>query len=165
MPLLRSFVLLCCSLAGAGCYTYVPMDTSLRVPDRGESVALDISDRGRVGLSERFGEGVMRIEGRVRSGTPETFEMQIWKVSYLRDGDARWSGETATVNRDFVSRVQGRQFSKPKTIAAVGIAIGSIAALIVTRELISSGNEGEEDPDPDPDPQSIRFPLLKLFFR
>jgi hypothetical protein len=165
MNWLRRSMVFCCTLAGAGCYTYVPMDTSLRVPDRGEAIALEISDRGRVGLSERFGEGVMRIEGRVRSGTLEAFEMQIFKVSYLREGDSRWSGETATVSRDFVSRVQGRQFSRPKTIAAIGITVGTIAALIVTRELISNGREGDEDPNPDPDPDSIRLPLLKLFFR
>ncbi|MGQ0767514.1 MAG: hypothetical protein ACT4OZ_17845 [Gemmatimonadota bacterium] len=152
-------------LLAAACYNYVPVDASVRPPDAGESVALEISDQGRVGLAERFGSGVTRIEGRVRSATAADYELEIFKVTYLREGDSRWSGERATVSRSHVARVEGRTFSRGKTAVAIGASVGALAAIVVTRELISSGREPDPRPDPDPGPGTVVFSLFRFFFR
>ena len=52
------------TLISAACYSYAPVDSQSPAP-AGQYVALRISDRGRVGLNDRFGEGVREITGRV----------------------------------------------------------------------------------------------------
>jgi hypothetical protein len=141
---------------GGACYNYAPLDTSIQQPPAGEMVALDISDRGRVALGERFGPGLARIEGRVRSVSASTWELDVFKVGYLRDEMQRWGGERVSLPSDAVASVQTQSFSRRRTTVAALIAVGTVAVFIATRALFGAG-AGRTDPDPGPDPdQSIR---------
>lgn len=144
-------------LFSAACYTNTPVDIGVRPISAGDVVALDISDQGRVRLAERFGPGVTQIEGRVRTLSDRAWELQVSRVAYLREGDSQWTGETVVVEREHVSRVYERKFSKGRTIAAAGAVGGVLVAFIVTRALSASGRSQDPDKEP-PGPDQLRFP-------
>jgi hypothetical protein len=146
-----------------GCYNYVPYPSGAPAPQAGEMVSLEITDQGRVGLSERFGEGVTRIEGRLRAAPSVTYDLAVFRVGYIR-AETRWSGESVSVDRAFVGGVQGRAFSRSRTMVAAGTAAGTILAFIITRKLISSGQEEGEPGPPDP-PDQTRLPRLQFGIR
>jgi hypothetical protein len=149
------------ALVSGGCYLNTPIDTAVTPPVAGDMVALDVSDRGRVALGERFGGGVSQIEGRLTSVTERTFELQVYKVTYLREGDSRWSGEKVSIERDAIGQVYTRTFSRRRTLVAAGVVGGALLAFILTRELVAGG--GEENPtQPPPGPDQVRIPRLQL---
>jgi len=137
------------------CYNYVPLETS--APPVGERVAFEITDRGRVGLSDRFGPGIAEIEGRVVQNQTNDYVIDVFRVSQINGQSAIWSGEEARLNRDFVGSVRGRQFSKVRTAALVGgIAVG--VGILASRAL-SGSFSGSATPEPPPGPTSILIPF------
>ena len=156
----RSLLLL---LLGAlpACYVNTPVDASVRPMSAGENIALDISDLGRVGLAERFGPGVVQIEGRLRAATERAYELSVFRVSYLRDGDSRWAGERVVVEREHVGRVYERKLSRTRTLMAAGAVAGSLVVFAITRALVSEGREPDDPPEP-PGPISTRVPHVQV---
>lgn len=109
-----------------GCFYYIPAQATDRTV--GEHLAFQITDVGRAALSERLGQGVIRVEGTLRQAKPEGFEMNVWRVQQIGDINSRWSGEVVTINRDYIGSVEERRLSRPKTIMAVsGATIGLFA--------------------------------------
>lgn len=156
LPAVRRGLLLGPLLVLGACHVYMPMDASVRPPVAGEMLSFDVTDRGRVGLAERFGAGVMRIEGRLTRSSEAAYELQVYRVAHIRDGESQWNGEAVTLSRDFVGGVQERKFSRGKTIVAGTAFVGALAAFIITRKLISSGRE-EIEGGPGPGPEQIRW--------
>lgn len=158
---MRRLLLLACCAAPLACYVNAPADLSARPLAPGDLVALDISDQGRVGLSERFGAGVTQIEGRLRAMSATAFELNVTRVSYVRDGESQWAGERVTIDRQHVGRVYERRLSRQRTVVAAGVAIGSIVAFAITRAIISEGREPDDTPEP-PGPISTRYPHFQI---
>lgn len=139
-----------------GCYVYTPVYTS--APPTGESVVLNISDRGRVALGERLGPGVISIRGRVNSVAEEQLSLNVASVGYISGETSLWSGEAMSLSREYVSHVQVRKLSKSRTWMVVGATTVVVGTFIATRGLLSfltdltgGGGEGE------PPPQSFRL--------
>lgn len=152
------FLVLACLPA---CYVNTPLDASVRPVAPGMEVALDISDQGRVNLAERFGPGVTQIEGRLTAVTDRDFRLRVFKVSYLREGDSRWTGEDVTIATAHVGRVYERTLSRGRTAAAAAGFGGGLIAFLVTRALVGAGRD--RDPEvPPPGPDEIRIPLLRI---
>lgn len=150
------------AMAVSACYVNTPVDTSVRPLAPGDRVALDISDQGRVGLGERFGPGVTQIEGRIKAANDQTLSLQVFRVSYLREGDSRWTGEEVVLDRTTVGRTYQRTLSKGRTAATVAAVGGGLLAFIVTRAIVSSGRERDPDPEPPEPPISTRFPHFQI---
>lgn len=146
------------ALVASACYVSTPVDVSVRPVVTGETVALDISDRGRVALSERFGPGVSQIEGRVSATSEESYKLQVFRVSYLRDSDAQWAGETVTIEREHVGRVYQRTLSRRRSVLTAAAVGGGVIAFIVTRALTGEGRERDPDPMLPPGPEQSRVP-------
>src|SRR5689334_9876890 len=80
------------------CYTYVPVAGPEAAPQAGRYVALQITDRGRVGLGPRFGSGVRQISGTVVTQQGGDLVLSVDQVSNI-DGELnRWSGDTAKID-------------------------------------------------------------------
>jgi hypothetical protein len=140
----------------AACYSYVPVDSQAPAP-AGGYVALGISDRGRVGLNERFGEGVREISGRVVRQDGEEIVQSVDHVRNLDGETTRWAGDTTHVSRNFVGSMTERRFSSAKTSL---IAAGAAAAIYVmsVNGLIGGGQDVENMDDPNAGKASIRRP-------
>jgi len=138
-----------------GCYTYQRVATP-QLP-QGTDVSLTITDQGRVGLGDRMGAGVMRVNGRVVDPSDSAWVVHVSSVEMLAGGKSHWSGEEVRLPRAYVGEVSTREFSRKKTWLAAGITIGAVAATIGAVSLITGGYEGS-DPKPPPDGATSRSP-------
>ena len=65
-----------------GCYEYMPLASASEAPV-GQTIELQISDQGRVGLADRFGPGLASIEGRLVSQQSNEFIVNIFRVKQI----------------------------------------------------------------------------------
>ena len=123
-----------------GCYSYrqAPEGT---LPIGG-SVALGITDRGRVAIGETVGPGALRIRGTLVAVTDSTYVVRVASVEHLGGRTTKWSGERVTVSRDHVGTAAEQRYSRGRTWLAIsGVAVGvALAATAVS--LNTSGREG-----------------------
>ena len=151
---LRVWVMAVVLPAAAGCYKYVPLDTSAGIP-AGEHVAVDITDRGRAELGDRIGSGVIRLEGTVAQADSQNMVMNVWRVAQIGGTVSRWSGESVRFRRDFVAGVHTRTLNRAKTYLVAGAVTVGIVAFITTTELFGSFIGGGDPPE-EPPPISSR---------
>jgi hypothetical protein len=138
-----------------GCYTYKRVATT-QLP-QGTDVSLTITDQGRVGLGDRMGPGVMRVNGRVVDPSDSAWVVRVSSVEMLAGGKTNWSGEEVRLPRAYVGEVGTRELSRKKTWLAAGITIGAVAATVAAVSLIAHGFEGS-DVTPPRDGETSRSP-------
>ena len=141
--------------ATQACYNYVPLETT--TPPVGERIAFEISDRGRVGLSNRFGPGLAQIEGTLVGNQGNDYVINVYRVSQISGSSAIWSGEETRLDREYVGQVRSRQLSKLRT----GLLIGGLAAgvALLTAQGLSGTFSGAPDPAPPVQPANLRIPF------
>lgn len=139
----------------AACYEYTPLET--RTPPVGETVALGITDQGRVSLSERFGTGLSEIQGRVLSNSGNEYVVNVFRVSQINGQSAAWSGETTRIDRSFVGTIKGRKLSPVRT-TLISVVGATALYFLVSRQLFGSFSGGNTPDMPDP-PVSTRIPV------
>ena len=131
VPVLSAMV-----LQGA-CYRYVPMGGV--TPVLGERYTFDITDAGRVGLADRLGPGVLKVEGTLVKQTDDAYVVSVAGIDLLNGGSSHWTGEQVPLNAGYIGSLEKRQFSPGRTWVAVGAAALAITAFIVTRGLAGTG--------------------------
>lgn len=140
--------------AALGCYQYTPLDTSTGVR-AGEHVAVHFTDRGRTELSERLGQGVLRLEGTLTRTDSTEMEMNVWRVAQIGGSTARWSGESVRFRREYASMVLTRNVNRGKTYLVAGAAV--VGLVMFTRSFDLFGfSVGGDDPGDNPPPISSR---------
>lgn len=112
----------------AGCYTLEPA-RELTAPSLGSVIALDLTDRGRVGLGAAIGAGVGQIEGRLVSMDSSEYVLQVTGIKFVRGGEQAWTGEVVHVNAEYVSARYERRFSTVRSVLLGAVAVGAIAAV------------------------------------
>jgi hypothetical protein len=120
-----------------GCYRYVPMGGV--TPVLGERYTFDITDAGRVGLADRLGPGVLKVEGTLVRRTEDSYVVSVAGIDLLTGGSSHWTGEQVPLNAGYVGRMEKREFSAGRTWVAIGAAALAISAFIVTRGLSGTG--------------------------
>jgi hypothetical protein len=124
------------ALQGA-CYRYVPMGGV--TPVLGERYTFDITDAGRVGLADRLGPGVLKVEGTLVKQTDDSYVVSVAGIDLLNGGSAHWTGEQVPLNTGYIGTLEKRQFSPGRTAVAIGAAALAITAFIVSRGLSGTG--------------------------
>jgi len=143
----------------SACYRYVPLESP--TPPVGETVAFEITDRGRVELGDRLGTGVKEIHGQLVGPNGEDFEITVFRVVQLNGTSSQWSGETIRLDRDYVGGVKARELSKTRTwLLAAGVTATAVW-LITSRTL--SGLFNDEEPGPEPPPPTSVIKLRRGF--
>ncbi len=135
-------------LAGAlglstGCYTTRPV---LGLPDPGMPVVAALNDRGRVAMADSLGQNVDRVEGTAvaRQGD-SSIVLAVDRVRFITGNETRWAGEQLTFRISSLRGFEERRFSRARTGALVGLTVGAIVALVVTRQLVSGGSGIDRD--------------------
>ena len=119
----------------SACYQYVPIASA--TPAVGQLVEVQVTDRGRVGLGDRFGPGVQFIMGRLVSEQGNDLVLAVGSVKNI-DGETHlWSGDTTRVDKGFVATVKGRQLSTTRT-ALMALAGGVAVYIIVSTKLLGA---------------------------
>ena len=136
-----------------GCYTVQPV-ASTNAPSGAHLVA-EVTDRGRVELSEMLGAGVVRVHGRLASASDSAYVLQVSRVDYLSGQKSFWTGERVSLNRNYVSTLGERRLSRSRSWLAAGVVTVAVAALAATISLVADGlGGGGKRPTPDPGPVS-----------
>ena len=164
MPIVRR---VCCALMYAAfttlesaCYDYVPVTTT---PPVGEIVALQITDRGRVDLADRFGPGLARVEGRLLSAPADQYVIAVSRVTQINGETAAWNGESVHLSRDVVGGVENRRFARGRSAAMAAAATAGVVGFIVTR-YGGSSSTGSTDTTAGKMPASLRIPVVRFVF-
>jgi hypothetical protein len=142
--------------AMTGCYEYVPLASA--TPAVGQNVSVEITDAGRVQLSDRFGSGLTEIEGRIQAAQADQFIMNVYKVSHIGGESALWTGETVRLQRSYVGITKGRELSRTRTTLLAVTAAVVVVGAITTAHLAGVFNGPTEEPTPTP-PLSVRIPI------
>lgn len=148
---MRRSVLAVVSTLGLGaCYAYTPLYTA---PEPGTRVALDITDRGRVGLENNVGSEVAEVEGILTSASDSQLVLNVLEVRGLRGDRTVWAGESVQFRPEYVRSMRARHWSSSRTAALVTFLASSSIAFIATRGLFGSaggaGPPGINPPPPD----------------
>lgn len=133
----------------AGCYSTTMIPGSAVAP--GAEVVFTITDRGREGLRDRLGPGVLRISGRVADQSDSAFVLKANSVEYMNLGTSSWSGEPLTVSRDYVGFVTERKLSRSRSWLAAGLAAGALIGAVLSTDVGGGGGSGVPTP-PSPQP-------------
>ena len=140
-----------------GCYEYAPIATASSPV--GQLVELQVTDRGRVGLGDRFGPGVQLIMGRLVSEQTNDLVIAVSSIKNIDGETTRWSNDTTRVSRDFIATVKGRQLSTSKTVL-IALAGGAAVYLMVSSKLLGAFSDAKDDGDTGPPSQSTRIPVI-----
>lgn len=120
-----------------GCYVYTPLVSAAPTP--GARYTFEITDPGRIGLADRLGSGVEKVEGTLVGQEGDAYLVSVSGVETINAGTSHWSGERVTIRQGFVNRIQQRQFSKGRTAVAIGSTAVALGVFIVTRNLLGNG--------------------------
>jgi hypothetical protein len=145
------------SLASQACYSYVPIDSQALTPPSGRYVEMQITDRGRVGLGERFGPGVRQIDGTVVTQQANELVLSVDRITNIEGQMGRWSGDTTRIERDFIGSMTERKISASKT-ALLAATAGAAIYLTAASGLLGGGKD-QSEPSTGPINQSNRIPL------
>ena len=140
-----------------GCYEYVPIATAS--PPVGQLVELQVTDRGRVGLGDRFGSGVQLISGRLVSEQANDLVIAVSNIKNIDGETTRWSNDTTRVSRDFIATVKGRRLSTTRTVL-LALAGGVAVYLMASSKLLGAFADSEDDGDTGPPATSTRIPVI-----
>lgn len=146
----------------SGCFTYTSAGTAPVAP--GTRVALVLNDQGRVGLSQRVGPEIARLDGALVEKSDSAYTIRVRKITDLSGSEQLWSDETIAVRPEFLKVVTVRQFSRSRTLLAVGATGLAVGAFAVGRSLIASGIENDDPGDPG-DPGNTRRTAPVTLFR
>ena len=139
------------------CYEYVPIASA--APPVGQLVELQITDRGRVGLGDRFGPGVQFIMGRLVSEQGNDLVISVGSVKNIDGETTKWTGDTTRVDKSFIATVKGRQISTTRT-ALIAVAGGLAVYLMVSSKLLGAFSGSSDEGDTGPPIQSTRIPVV-----
>jgi hypothetical protein len=140
----------------SGCYTYAPVDTAAS-PPVGTRLAFEVTDLGRVALSDRLGSGVRRIEGTLIANDSAQYVMNVWRVAQLNGEISPWSGERVGIEHRLVGGILERRISRSRTYLAAGVATAAIVLFANSQGLIGSADSDSPE-EPGPGPVSSRVP-------
>jgi hypothetical protein len=139
-----------------GCYRYVPVGGDVGV---GERVVLDVTDVGRVGLSERLGPGVLAIEGVLREVVDTVYVVSVWALRSVNGERVRWSGEVVRVGRGYVGGMRRREVDRARTWLAAGGVVGGVVLLAATQGLLGFAFESTPPDTTEPPASAWVYPV------
>lgn len=132
-----------------GCYTYRTAAASRVEP--GSNVSFRITDEGRVGLGQRIGPGVLRVNGTVTNASDSLYVIRVASIEFINAGTERWSGEEVRLPSDYVGAVSTRELSRKRAWLAGGVIAAAIAIGVSLVTLVGGGTDrGSDKPPPDP---------------
>jgi hypothetical protein len=115
------------AVAVSGCYTYKPVATTEPAP--GTQLRVELTLSGGDTLARFLGPSVQMVDGRLLQMTPSAIELGVTQVTMYSGIEQYWKGETVTLPKPYVAKVEERTFSWGKTGLLAGVVVASLAAL------------------------------------
>lgn len=127
--------------AVGGCYSYVPADT--RIPAQGSSVAIDVTDQGRLSLAGKLGPEVYRLEGTLVRSDAASVGITLSNLQYIHGQRTTWSGESVSLDRADIKSVYERRLNRTKTALVAGVLAGASLFIALSQDLFGQGSESD----------------------
>jgi hypothetical protein len=128
---------LCLSL---GCYYYEPL--ARPAPEPGTYLQVMLTDSGTSHFWSYIGPDVGDLRGRVLTADNSAIALSVESVE-LRHGQVlSWKGESVTLGREYVARLQERHLSKSRTILAAAGSVAAFIAALTAYSNIGVGSKG-----------------------
>jgi hypothetical protein len=134
----------------AGCYTMQPLVGSRPEPAPGTRLIIELTDAGRVAMTDQMGPEVARFESRLVRQTDSAYVLSVSLVISVWGAQTRWNGEQVTLRTEYVRTVGERRFSAGRTAVVAAGAAGGILAFVLTRNLLGGGNTADPTDRPPP---------------
>lgn len=111
-----------------------------------------LSDSGTTALAALLGPSTAAVAGVVVTSSPDAYLISVRETRTRSGRDADWAGEQVSIPRSLVSGLEGRYFSRRRTVLA---ATGLVAALFVARDAFAGagGVFGGGPPGGNPTPR------------
>ena len=130
------------------CYAYTPVQTP---PAPGAQVALEVTDEGRVALNQKLGPGVVRLEGTLAGVEDGELLVDAQAVKQVQGYISDLGGVRVRLPRQYVTRIDERQFSRKKTLIVAATIVGAVAAFFITKGFSSRSTPPEQTGGGGPD--------------
>jgi hypothetical protein len=130
----------------AACYTEQPIDMPVPAPDM--RIVAQVTDTGRVAMSNTLGVGAMEVEGVVAGADATAWDLRMLRVSYRGGQSVMWNKELIRFPRAAVTNATQRRFSNKRSWLLAGLITSS--ALLAARFLGVLGGGGNTDTPPPP---------------
>ena len=134
----------------AGCYTMQPFAGSRPEPASGTRLVIELTDAGRVGMTDQMGPDVARFESRLVRQTDSAYVLGVSLVINVWGAQARWNGEQVTLRTEYVRTIGERRFSAGRTALAAAGATAGMMAFVLTRSLLGGGTTIDANNPPPP---------------
>jgi len=135
----------------AGCYTMQPLVGSRPEPAPGTRLITELTDAGRVAMTDQMGSEVARFESRLVRQTDSAYVLSVSLVINVWGAQTRWNGEQVTLRTDHVRTIGERRFSAGRTALAAAGATAGILGFVLTRSLVGGGSSTDPiNPPPPP---------------
>ena len=132
--------------SSTGCYTYPARAASEVNPPA--LVSVDVTDAGRVELTDQMGTEVKRIEGQVVQRSDSALRLMVTEVSFLNGTSNKWQGQEVTIRPIDVKALSQRTYSRQRTMVAA-LVVGGLIALTVATKGFTSIFSGDPSRDPN----------------
>jgi hypothetical protein len=132
-----------------GCYTTIPLGTT--VPAPATRVVAALTDSGTVAMGGAIGTGALAIEGVVAAADVSAWDVELLRVDHRGDTSIRWNREVVRFPRSALADPAAKRLDRKRSWVAailVGIAAGAAAGWFAL-----TGAE-EQIPPVGPVPQS-----------
>ena len=143
----RAVALLLMGSLTIGCFSSQPI-VSNPLP-AGTQVVLQLTDAGRVAMSDAIGPSVDAVEGRLVSRDSAEWTLAVSMLQMLRGGQQVWSGERLTIRSEHVAVASERRFSRSRTAIVSAVVAGVIIAAV--KGGLAAGNPHGDDTKIPPD--------------
>jgi hypothetical protein len=130
--------------SSTGCYTYPARTPSEVNPPA--LVSVDVTDAGRVELSDQMGTEVKRIEGQVVQRSDSAIRLMVTEVSFLNGTSNKWQGQEISIRPLDVKSLSQRTYSRERTLLA-SLALGGLIVLTVATKGFSNVFGGDPSTD------------------
>jgi hypothetical protein len=134
-------------LLSTACYAYTPVNTT---PPAGAQVALEVTDEGRIALSDKIGPGVVRLEGTLAGEEGDELLVYASAVSQVRGYITDLGGVRVRLPKRYVTRMDERRLSRTRSLLVVGGVVAIVAAFF-TAKISGRSTPGDDDPGGGPD--------------
>jgi hypothetical protein len=130
------------------CYAYTPVQTT---PAPGTQIALEVTDQGRVALTDKIGPGIVRLEGTLAGVEGGELLVDADAVRQVRGYITDLGGVRVRLPQQYITRMDERRFSRRKTLLVAGSIVGVVAAFFAAKGLSgrSTPPEGSGGGGPD----------------
>ena len=148
------FALVITGLAGAGCYSYVPV--SLQAAESTEDVRLRVTDDAAARLVKDLGTFSPEIEGRLAGQGRDSVSLGVAIDRTYRGTTVGTTTQTLFLARSEILEMRRREFSRRRTILASAGVVGGFAILAVGIKQLVDPNGPPDDQPGQPPPAPVR---------